>query len=292
MYTSYASPSSIPSNLSPGAPGRQTYGYRPTQPSPYGQALPPGIRPPPGPPPPQNYVSQLPPGVKPPAGPPPPQNYVGKQAPAAAPQRPKVVHTEEIKLFENTREREEHDNNAELYAIIVATEHLEKAFVRGIVSDKDYSAACVKLIGQYRTALSLVKDSEEFIKTYNLNVDCKAGMARLTAGIPATSEHQTGGADDAKTVAEIVQHFITSMDSIRLNMNTVDALLPCLTDLLDSLNRLQKLSPDFEGKVKIKAWITKLNTMKASDELSEDDTRQLLMELDSSYSAFHKTLSQ
>lgn len=117
-------------------------------------------------------------------------------------------------------------------------------------------------------------------------------MARLTAGIPATSEHQTGSADDTKTVAEIVQHFITSMDSIRLNMKTVDALLPCLTDLLDSLNRLQKLSPDFEGKVKIKAWITRLNTMKASDELSEDDTRQLLMELDSSYSAFHKTLLQ
>ena len=175
MYTSYASPSSIPSNLSPGGPGRQTYGYRPAQPSPYGQALPPGIRPPPGPPPPGNYISPLPPGVKPPAGPPPAQNYIGQQppqpqGPIGAPQRPKVMHTEEMRLFENTREREEHDNNAELYAIIVATEHLEKAFVRGIVSDKDYSAACVKLIGQYRTALSLVKDSESFIKAYNLNV--------------------------------------------------------------------------------------------------------------------------
>lgn len=117
-------------------------------------------------------------------------------------------------------------------------------------------------------------------------------MSRLKSGIPATSEHKTGQADDSKTVAEIVQHFITAMDSIRIEMKSVDGLLPLLTDLLDSLNRLQMLSPDFEGKIKIKGWISKLNKMKASDELSDEDTRQLLMELESSYSAFHKALSQ
>lgn len=176
MYTSYTSPSytspsNIPTSLGSGGAGRQTYGYRPAQPSPYGQALPPGIMPPPGPPPTSNYVSPLPPGVKPPAGPPPASNYVGQQMPPNGQNAgPKVVHKEEMKLFESTREREEHDNNAELYAIVVAAEHLEKAYVRGIVSDKEYTSACVKLIAQYRTALSLVKDPENFIKTFNLNM--------------------------------------------------------------------------------------------------------------------------
>lgn len=117
-------------------------------------------------------------------------------------------------------------------------------------------------------------------------------MARLKAGIPATSEHKTGQADDGKTVADIVQHFITSMDNIRLKMNSVDMLMPYLTDLLDALNRYQKLSPDFIGKVKVKEWITRLNAMKASDELSEEDSRQLLMDLDTSYSTFTKSLAQ
>lgn len=179
MYAGYQSPANIPSNI---ATGRQAYGYRPAQPSGYGQVsptssyvpggLPPGVRPPPGAPPASNYVA---PGVRPPPGPPPASNYVVRPPPGAPPAsnyigqgRPRVLHTEELKLFETTREREEHDNNAEFYAIVVATEHLEKAYVRGIISDGDYSTACTKLIAQYRTALSLVRDPDSLIKKYGL----------------------------------------------------------------------------------------------------------------------------
>lgn len=43
---------------------------------------------------------------------------------------------------------------------------------------------------------------------------------------------------------------------------------------------------DFAGKVKVKAWITKLHNMPASKELEEADVRQLLFELESSYNDF------
>jgi hypothetical protein len=40
---------------------------------------------------------------------------------------------------------------ADLYAIIVATEKLERAYVRDIISAQDYEPACQKLIAQFKT---------------------------------------------------------------------------------------------------------------------------------------------
>ena len=44
-----------------------------------------------------------------------------------------------VELFETSRERQMYDDQASLYAIIVATEHLERAFARDAVSDKEVS---------------------------------------------------------------------------------------------------------------------------------------------------------
>lgn len=55
-------------------------------------------------------------------------------------------------------------------------------------------------------------------------------------------------------VAETVQHFITAMDSIKLNLISVDALHPLVSDIVDSLNKNMNLPPDFDGKVKLRNW--------------------------------------
>ena len=39
-------------------------------------------------------------------------------------------------------------------------------------------------------------------------------------------------------------------------------------------------------------WLQKMNKMRAVDEISDDESRQLLMELDSSYAAFVEHLAQ
>jgi ESCRT-I complex subunit VPS28 len=45
------------------------------------------------------------------------------------------------------------------------------------------------------------------------------------------------------------------------------------------------------GIVKMRLWLRKLNDMRAADEIGEDESRQLLYDLESSYSAFHKHLN-
>jgi len=189
------------------------------------------------------------------------------------------------------------ENMADLYSIIKTVEHLEKAYVRDSISAKDYTPACSKLIAQFKSAQNLVKDTvpdiTKFMQEYKL--DCKVAVDRLNKGFPATTEHSVPSGDAvpfaARIIAETVQHFITAMDSVKLNLVSVDAIFPLLNEIVESLNKNSSLPPDFEGKTKMKNWLIILNKMKASDELNEEQVRQLLFDLESSYNAFHRSLS-
>ncbi|XP_010278372.1 PREDICTED: vacuolar protein sorting-associated protein 28 homolog 2-like [Nelumbo nucifera] len=202
-----------------------------------------------------------------------------------------------VNLWHDKREREMYDNFADLYAIIKATEKLEKAYVRDIISSTEYEPECLKLIAQFKTLASTLKDTvpsvERFVDTYKM--DCPAALNRLVvSGVPATIEHRRAAAASATTsaaiVAECVQHFITAMDSLKLNMVAVDQVHPLLADLSSSLNRLSILPPDFEGRAKMKEWIARLSKMGAADELTEQQARQLHFDLESSYNSFMAAL--
>ena len=80
------------------------------------------------------------------------------------------------------------------------------------------------------------------------------------------------------------------MDKLRLDIRAMDDLHPEFRDLVDTMNRLSILPADFEGKQKVSEWLTTLNSMQASDELTEAQVRQMLFDLESSYSAFNKVL--
>ncbi|WCJ25858.1 hypothetical protein M5689_007716 [Euphorbia peplus] len=203
----------------------------------------------------------------------------------------------EVKLWNDKREREMYENFAELYAIIKATEKLEKAYVRDIIPSSEYETECQKLIAHFKTLNSALKDIvpsiEQFTNTYKM--DCPAAINRLvTSGVPATVEHRAAAAasgnTSAATVAECVQNFITAMDSLKLNMVAVDQVHPLLSDLSGSLNKLSILPPDFEGKMKMKDWILRLSKMGAADELTEQQSRQLHFDLESSYNSFMAAL--
>ncbi|KAL3699472.1 hypothetical protein R1sor_017494 [Riccia sorocarpa] len=198
----------------------------------------------------------------------------------------------EMKLWNDKREREMYDNFADLFAIIKTTEKLEKAYVRDVISAKEYEPGCAKLIAQFRTLKTTLRDTvpdvERFMEAYKM--DCPAAANRLlVSGIP---EHKSASSDSgtAVAVAECVQHYITAMDSLRLNMVAVDQVHPLLSDLVGSLSRVPLLTPDFEGKVKGREWIAVLNKMGAADELNEQQVRQLQFDLESSYNAFINSL--
>jgi len=196
-----------------------------------------------------------------------------------------------VKLYTNNREREMYDNMADLYSIIKTTEALEKAYVRDAITADEYKQNCSKLITQFKAAQNLTKDNvvdiRAFMRDYRL--DCKAAVKRLLEEqIPILPSKPD---DTAKHVAETVQLFITTMDSLKLNMTAVDQIHPLLTDLLESLCKISSLPPEWEGKTKIQGWLVQLNKMKASDQLNEDQIRQMLFDLESTYNKFHKSLS-
>jgi ESCRT-I complex subunit VPS28 len=200
-------------------------------------------------------------------------------------------------LYENSREREMYDEQANLYAIIIATEHLERAYARDAVEPKEYTAQCKKLISQFKLAeRALLRNcthmtTEQFMTMYHMNCP-RAEERLLKMGIP---EPMKGGVDEishAVTVAETVQHFITTMDAVKLDQRAVDELQPLLSDLNDVFIRIPDLPNNFEPTSKVSKWLQKLNTMRAVDEISDEDSRQLYHDLDSAYTEFTRYLKR
>ncbi|KAI8810591.1 vacuolar protein sorting-associated [Cladochytrium replicatum] len=186
---------------------------------------------------------------------------------------------QEVRLYGTNKEREKYENMADLYSIIVATEHLERAYVRDAITAQEYTPACNKLIGQFKTALNLLRDEvpdvERFMQEFRLS--CTAAVRRLVEiGVPATVEHTAAETSTVskRNVAEVTQIFITLMDALKLNMVEVDQIHPQLSGLMQTLGKFP-LSEGMEGKAKIKEWLVTLNKMKAFDSLTSDQVRQL-----------------
>lgn len=207
----------------------------------------------------------------------------------------------EVRLHSNAEERVTHDNLSELYSIIKTVEHLERAYIRDAVTPEAYAQACRKLIGQFRTLRDALGDHvpsvEGFMGEMRMAGTCKHAANRLIAsGVPATVEHDSGagggggGNEDALGVFHCVQHFITAMDSLKLEMRAVDELHPHLSDLMESLAKVGDLPPDHVAKENVGRWLRSLNTMRATDELSDEQVRQMSFDLEQAYNAFHKHL--
>lgn len=47
---------------------------------------------------------------------------------------------QEVELYESSKEREAYDNLADLYAVILATEHLERAYARDAITREEVGA--------------------------------------------------------------------------------------------------------------------------------------------------------
>lgn len=198
---------------------------------------------------------------------------------------------EEVKLYRNAREREKYDNMADLYAVINCLQNLEKAHIWDCITPQEYTAACSKFLVQYKVAFKQVQSDDfptidAFVKKFRL--DCPAALERIKEDRPITIKDDKG--NTSKCIADIVSLFITLMDKLRLEIKAMDELHPELRDLVDTMDRLSLIPEDFAGKAKVQAWLQTLNAMQASDELSETQVRQLLFDLDSSYTAFNNLL--
>jgi len=204
----------------------------------------------------------------------------------------------EIRLVEDAKERRRMEDMADLFAIIKTTQHLEQAYVRDCVSSEAYTEACQRLLAQFKTTEAALRSdphfpgTDAFIREYRM--DCPLAQERLlVAGVPATVIYAHSDANAKETsvlVAEATQWFITAMDVLKLDQRAVDEVHPAISDLVKVLNKCQKVTPGFD-KSKLNDWLVALNGMRASEELDDDQVRQLLLDLDTAYASFKSSLS-
>eukprot|EP00298_Acanthocystis_sp_HF-20_P003801 c14148_g1_i1.p1 GENE.c14148_g1_i1~~c14148_g1_i1.p1 ORF type:complete len:147 (+),score=64.50 c14148_g1_i1:231-671(+) len=135
----------------------------------------------------------------------------------------------------------------------------------------------------------------DFLARFNLHKECPAAIHRLfNIGVPATAEHG-GGTDNqqlAVYAAQTVQHFITLMDYLELQRREVHELFPALQDLCDTLSKVGNLPTAYNGKAQVQKWLTKLNSMDGSAQITEEEAKSMLLDLEKEYEAFHKCLQQ
>ncbi len=85
------------------------------------------------------------------------------------------------------------------------------------------------------------------------------------------------------------ENFITFLDALKLNMLSKDSLHPLLSELIQSVNKVT--DQDFENRGKIIQWLITLNQMRATDDLTEDQARELAFDLEQAYHGFKATLN-
>lgn len=200
-----------------------------------------------------------------------------------------------MRLYESMAEKRSLDSMEELYAIVQACEHLEKAYVKDLMSPEQYTLQCQKLISQYDQLVTTLKwgqvQVEHFLKDYGILLP--AAHQRLVIDkVPATAVHTTGAGEiDAKSIFEATSALITALDTLRM-MSAIDEILPLFKYACEKINEVANAPSDWEPRVRLSEWLRKLRGMSASDVLGEADRRQILLDLESAHEEFGKLLSR
>ena len=87
---------------------------------------------------------------------------------------------------------------------------------------------------------------------------------------------------------EATENFITFLDALRLSMTSKDALHPLLTEVIQSVNKVTEA--DFDGRGKIIHWLITLNGMRATQDLTEDQVREISFDIEGAYQGFKSVI--
>lgn len=206
---------------------------------------------------------------------------------------------QEVKLADTRAERDLQDSLAEVFSIIITLDELEKAYLKDAISEADYTEICDRLLKQYKAILTDEAVSREFVdlETFKNEWDMEVPRAteRIRIGLPSTvtapsiSTAATGSSGTNGTlILEATQDFITFLDALKLGLFAKDQLHPLLSDVIQSVNKVT--DRDFDGRGKIVQWLIALNQMKATEEVSEEQARELELDMNSAYQGFKATL--
>ncbi|PSR82046.1 vacuolar protein sorting-associated [Coniella lustricola] len=234
-----------------------------------------------------------------------PHSYVPNSALSAT-----INLDEEVRLATTRAERDLQDSLAELFSILVTLDELEKAFLKDAIPEADYTEICERSLKQYNAILAdegvarAFVGIEEFKAEWDLEVP--RATERIRVGMPSTAltasagtagpSQATGGGGgggggntSGALILEATQDFITFLDALRLGLLAKDQLHPLLTDVIQSVNKVT--DRDFENRGKIVQWLIALNQMRATEELSEAQARELELDINAAYQGFKSTLT-
>jgi ESCRT-I complex subunit VPS28 len=207
--------------------------------------------------------------------------------------QPLRAHGErELRAWATREEREKLEAMSTLFGIIKATDRLEALWARGLIPADDYTPLCRDLIGQFDLAerqlraSGAIRSVHEFCSEHKIR--CVAGIMRLEAKVPATAETVHGSHSDTQTYSLLMDGgvaFVTALDAIEMNQRTREELWTPIQDVSSLLLRIPSLSDEFEATTKMRAWLQTLRDMGVTDELDEDQVRQLKFDLQTSYDA-------
>lgn len=110
-----------------------------------------------------------------------------------------------------------------------------------------------------------------------------------TVTAPAINAPANNNSGNGTLILEATQDFITFLDALKLGLLAKDQLHPLLSDVIQSVNKVT--DRDFEGRGKIVQWLIALNQMKATEEVSENQARELELDMNSAYQGFKATLA-
>lgn len=199
-------------------------------------------------------------------------------------------YRQQIKLYNNATERKQWDQLANLFSLIKTIDSVEQAWQNDFIDQLSYENTIRKLLSQLKTQqtalASSIPDLNRFIQDFSISANYAA--PRIAAGVPATEEHRiTPEASVSYLYAQIVQHFITAMDAIKLGMVTIDQILPLMNDLKNDFDKLAALKFNLsKSLLKLISWKNTMSERDAAEEITESEARQLSLDLDTAYSEF------
>jgi hypothetical protein len=175
------------------------------------------------------------------------------------------------------------DNNSELYGTLVAIEVVEEAYACNNLNSKQYDEVYRKLLAQFQIIHNSLGNPNIVEFTSRNKMNCDAAIKHI---LSTNQEcHSVQKLTMPKAQVEIVQHYITVINVLKLKMNTVDVIFPSLKEIAHIMN----INKGFESDI-IRKWVDILSTLPDNSELTTEQINQLILDLECSYTDLQKIL--
>lgn len=191
-------------------------------------------------------------------------------------------------------ERRHMDYLADMYSVVVCIEKVETASHRELVTPDQYATTMRRLEEKYASVVAHFESDAElqrFLQQYCSEyryATKKVEQWREAQARSKASEERRRATLPPKLVLEITQNFITLLDDLKLEQLAKDVVYPIFNDLCAAIKTSPHTATLFPT---LDVWMSTLGQMQASDELTPNQAREFMFELECAYRRFSDFLS-